>query len=229
MANRKFTSQFLYQFEAMPVLLSCNFIVDAANGNGLGLRSLKGEGIHAVYMHTSSTPAAGSPNPAAGLIMVQLSNPYARYLGGFSGQVMPLTGSALTTPVAHVANVITALGTTTLAQWQASGLPLGVTPAIGVGFIPATAVAIAGGGAVQLAATGASNIDHIEVVGDPSLGVAAPATKLGSTPNNAIGSTVGGIILLQCEKADALTAPADGTVISLSFYLSNSSVTVKGQ
>src|ERR1700677_2888352 len=60
MANRNFSSNKLYQFESYPVLLSCNFIVDSANGNGLGLRSLKGPGIQAVYMNSASAPA-GSP------------------------------------------------------------------------------------------------------------------------------------------------------------------------
>lgn len=84
-----------YSFLNRPVLIDCNFIVDAANGNGLGLRSLKGSGVQAVYMHTSTTPAAGNPNPASGYALVQLSNNYNRYCGGFSGFVSPVTGSAL--------------------------------------------------------------------------------------------------------------------------------------
>ena len=45
----------LYSFGAQPVLVDCNFIVDATNGNGLGIRSLKGQGVRNVYMATSAS------------------------------------------------------------------------------------------------------------------------------------------------------------------------------
>src|SRR5580698_6062891 len=85
----------LYSFAAQPVLIDCNFVVDSTNGNGLGIRSVKGQGVANVYMNTSATPAAGNPNPAAGYALVQLSANYNRYLGGFSGLVSPVTGSPL--------------------------------------------------------------------------------------------------------------------------------------
>lgn len=90
----------LYSFGAQPVLIDCNFIVDATNGNGLGIRSLKGQGVENVFMHTSSTPGRGpngylNPNPASGYALIQLSSNYNRYLGGFSGFVSPVTGAAI--------------------------------------------------------------------------------------------------------------------------------------
>lgn len=85
----------LYSFGSQPVLIDCSFIVDATNGNGLGIRSLKGQGVKSVHMHTSSTPAPGSSNPAAGYAVIHLSNNYNRYLGGFNGFASPTTGSAL--------------------------------------------------------------------------------------------------------------------------------------
>jgi len=217
MANRRFDSQFLYQFETMPVLLSCNFIVDSANGNGLGIRSLKGNGIQNVYMHTSSTPAAGSPNPESGVIMVQLQDNYNRYLGGFSGQVSPLSGSNITSTTAGDPYVITSLGTATAAQWTAAGVPAGITPAPGVAFVAIATGTIGGSATVQ--APSASGIDNIEVIGDPNTTLA----PIGAGQNN------GGIIIMQCLQDGVLQTPVDGTVISLSFYLSNSSVKVKGQ
>lgn len=54
MANRRFT-QFFNTLHTKPVLLDCNFIIDSANGNGLGLRGLKGPGIQAVYMNSTAT------------------------------------------------------------------------------------------------------------------------------------------------------------------------------
>lgn len=89
----------LYSFGAQPVLIDCNFIVDSTNGNGLGIRSLKGQGVKNVFMHTSATPGAHrgytNPNPAVGYALIQLTSNYNRYLGGFSGFASPTTGSTL--------------------------------------------------------------------------------------------------------------------------------------
>lgn len=90
----------LYSFGAQPVLIDCNFVVDSTNGNGLGIRSLKGQGVENVFMHTSATPGKGpngylNPNPAVGCALIQLSSNYNRYLGGFSGFVSPVTGGAI--------------------------------------------------------------------------------------------------------------------------------------
>lgn len=212
MANRRFT-QFFYTLHNRPTLLDCSFVVDSTNGNGLGIRSLKGAGINAVYMHTSATPAAGSPNPASGVIYVKLSDNYNRYLGGFSGAVSPLTGSNLTSGLTvGVPYVITSLGSTTAAQWVTAGLPLGTEAAVGAAFI-AAATSIAGGGAVK--AVGVSGIDHIEVVGDSNLTINSKAGIIA-------GQTSGSYLVLQCLLNGTLTAPTNGSVIGLSFYLNNS-------
>jgi hypothetical protein len=85
-----------YSFLNRPVTIDCNFIVDSTNGNGLGIRSLKGAGVQAVYMNTSAPLAgSGNPNPAAGYALIQLSNNYNRYSGGFAGLVAPTTGNDL--------------------------------------------------------------------------------------------------------------------------------------
>jgi len=90
----------IFSFAAQPVLIDCNFIVDSTNGNGLGIRSLKGQGVKNVFMHTSATPGPGvggmvNPNPAAGYAWIQLRSGYQRYLGGFSGFASPTSGSAI--------------------------------------------------------------------------------------------------------------------------------------
>lgn len=224
-----FPNNKLYQYEAKPVLLSCNFVVDSTNGNGLGIRSLKGAGIANIFMHTTSTPGRGTglalnPNPAAGVIVVQLQNNYNRYLSGFSGQVSPVSGSPLTSTTAHTAYVIVSLGTATLAQWQAAGLPVGMTPAVGAAFVAIATGTIGGSAAVEVASV--SGIQLIEVVGDPN-----------QTMNNSnIYQNGGGQMVLQCLGATNSStttliakAPADGSVVSLNFYLSNSSVAVSGQ
>lgn len=54
MANRRY-NQFYNTLHKYPVQLDCNFIVDSTNGNGLGIRSLKGAGIEDVFMHTTAS------------------------------------------------------------------------------------------------------------------------------------------------------------------------------
>lgn len=215
-----------YAPHVMPVLLDCNFIVDSTNGNGFGVRALKGQGIDAVFMATSATPGRTrlgylNPNPQAGVILVKLSNNYNRYFSGTAGFVAPLSGTPLTSVTAGTAYVIVALGTATQAQWVTLGLPPGITPALGCAFIAITSASIPGSGAVEVPATAGSNIDHIEPVGDPN--TTLMPTPLGASPN------IGGWLVLNCIKANALTAPAAGTSIGLTFYLSQSSVMVKGE
>ena len=86
-----------YDFLNKPVKIDCNFIVDSTNGNGLGIRSLKGAGLKNVFMNTSATPLSNrgylNPNPAAGYALIQLDNNYSKYVGGFGGMIAPTTGS----------------------------------------------------------------------------------------------------------------------------------------
>jgi hypothetical protein len=226
MANRSFTRSF-YTLEEYPVIISCNFIVDSTNGNGLGLRSLKGPGVKAVYMHTSATPASGSPNPASGTIVVQLQDNYNRLLSGFDARVSALSG----TPVAILASgaalvvgnpyVITSIGTSTAADFHAIGVPKGVTPAVGVAFIASATGSGVGSGSVQAPAATGSGVASIETVGDSNLAIA---------PLKLLNQGFGAQIILQCrDYAGAIVAPAAGSVISLALYLSNGSNTVSGE
>jgi hypothetical protein len=204
-----------------PILLDCNFIVDSTNGNGLGIRSLKGPGIEAVYMNTSATPAAGNPNPAPGYIYVKLQDLYSRSYGGISGAVSPSTGAPISISGAGVLTVgvpyiIAAVGTSTKANWQAVGLPEGIEPAVGVPFI--ASVTGGGTGTGTVVASGVSGVTHIEGVGNSSLTVTA-----GYAIFKVVGPTDASTTTMIAK------APANGTVISLKFYLSNSSVTNQGE
>lgn len=218
MANRNWASGGkIYMMEVKPVLLTCNFIVDSTNGNGLGIRSLKGAAIENVWMHTSSTPLSGNPNPEAGIIVVQMQDNYNRYLAGFTGQVSPL-GASVTSTTASDPAVVTSLGSSTTAQWLAVGFPRQyltgplLLPTVGAAFIPTSSGTI--GGSATVAPPTVSGIDHIEVIGDPNQTISS------SSPQNQ-----GMQIVMQCLAAGSLTAPANGTVIGLSFLLSDSSVT----
>lgn len=276
MAN-SYLKQFFYTKHVQPILIDCSFIVDSTNGNGLGIRSLKGGGVSNVFMNTSAAftgtshtstlvdgiasgtstlavgmpvqgsgipalttiasivssssitlsaatsssttgsityQAVGNPNPAAGEIVVQLTDNYTQYFGGFSGFVSPLNGSSSTSTTANVINVIVSLGTATLAQWQAVGLPIGIAPAVGVAFVANGSSLIGGSGAVQLRATAGAGIDHIEVVGDPNMTMVNTSIR-----NPSVALAAGAYLYLACFKNTALTAPAASTVVGLSFYL----------
>ena len=214
----------VYTNIAKQIDVNLNFIVDSTNGNGLGIRSLKSNGyVQSVFMHTTSTPAAGSPNPIAGYAVITFTNNFNVYLGGYEGSVAPLASSALTSVVASEPFVITSLGTTTLAQWQAAGLPHGLIPAVGQSFIAIASAAIGGTGTVG--APGVPTIIETSVVGDPNASIA----------NHNIAANGGAEIIVQFLAATsssvttlAPAAPADGSVIGLMFRFDGSSVSVDG-
>lgn len=172
-------------------------------------------------MHTSATPAAGNPNPPAGYIYLQFTDAYFRYFGGFSGQVSPVSGTPLTATVNHSVYTIVSLGTATLAQWQAVGLPKGITPVVGASFIATATATIGGSAAVEAPAATGSGIDHIEAIGD--------ANQTTHTSGYSNGVRNPPYLILACFNQNAITAPANGTAISLASYLSNSSNEVDGE
>lgn len=224
MSNTYF-SQFLYSKHAKIVWLETKFTVTPTNGTGVTLSpgaTQMSPGISNVYMHTSTTPSGGNPNPAAGEIVIQLTDSYRTYYSGTSSFISPLVGSPSTSTTANVINVITALGTATLAQWLAVGLPIGITPTIGVSFIASASSAIGGAATVDLRAVAGAGIDHCEVVGTA---FQANLTN-GSIRNPSVAAAAGGYIYLACFKNTVLTAPTTSTVISLGFLLGDSSARV---
>jgi hypothetical protein len=230
MSNRNYANgRAFYAMHVKPVLIDCNFIVDSSNGNGLGIRSLKGPMVNNVFMHTSATPGSNNgmtnPNPSTGIIVVQLQDNFNRYYGGFSGQIMGV-GSPTATIVAGNPYVITVLGTTTAAQWQAAGVPASMMtnnglPNIGLSFIAAESATIPGSPSVNPPV--ASGIDHIEIIGDPNQSIAPNPALAAYAPNQ------GAQLIMQCQFEGVATAPANGTVIGLAFYLSDSSIQVQGE
>lgn len=211
-----------------PIDVNLNFIVDSANGNGLGIRSLKSNGyVEYVFMHTSSTPGvvAGktNPNPAAGYALVKFKNNFNYYLGGFSGQIAVLASTNLTSTTNHSSYVITSLGSTTLAQWLAAGVLPGFTPAVGMAFVAIATGAIGGTGTVG--APGVLSATTVSVVGDPNT----------SLNNSSIAPNAGATILIQFSAATnsstttlVAASPADGAVVGMCFRFDGSSMTVDG-
>ena len=220
-----------------PILVDCNFVVASADTGGLGITNLKGQGIKNVFMHTSQTPGKGpngllNPNPQSGVIMVQFADNYQRFYSMYSSLQVPLSGTPLNVDASDAAltagdvYVIQSLGTSTAADWLALGVPPGVTPAVGVSFVALVTGAGTGTGTVEAPAAAGAGIFSIAMVGNSNLSIGP--IPVGGSPN------VGGFVNLACYKdsaADApvLAAPADGTLISLSFYMNQSNVVVAGE
>lgn len=201
MANRNFASGGkIYSMHVMPVLLDCNVAIGASGAPG----TLKGPGI------------ASITRLSAGIYQVQLQDNYNRYYFGAASFVSPVSG----TPVADgsfstgTVYVITSLGTT---NWAAAGLPANIAPAVGAVFKAANA---GGAGSGTAETSSHSGIFSTEAIGDTN-------TMLSLFPTTPL---LGGLVTFQTLNASgAATDPASGSVMALTFYLSNSSIQVQGE
>lgn len=174
--------------------------------------------------HTSETityqgynGGIANPNPAAGYALIQMKQNFNIYLGGFTGFVSPTTGSTLTSITLGTPYIITSLGTTTLAQWNLAGLPLGLTPTVGQSFIAGETGAIGGTGTVKV--QGVSGIVTVEVVGDPNQSIS----------NSSIAANGGAWLLVQFLAATSTTvttliptAPAANSTGGLFIFMDQS-------
>lgn len=172
-----------------------NLMFTVTPTNGLGVTSVKSNGyVRNVFMHTSTTPSSNdgytNPNPANGFALIQFTNNFNYYLNGFAQFQSPTTGSikidnsALTAGQAYV---ISTLGNATTAQWQAVGLPQGVTPAVGVSFIATSVGAGSNTLTSRVSTPTTSGILGVEVVGNPGTMVSS----------SSIGTNGGAWLLLQ--------------------------------
>ena len=166
---------------------------------------------------------AGNPNPIAGTVGIKFKSNYARYINGYSNFITPVTSPTTTSLTTGHAYVITVLGNTTLNQWQAAGFPPGFTPAVGAGFICTSTASIGGTGKVGL--PGILVEGPIAVVGDPNL----------MLQNSAIGANAGAYLTFQffaptntTTTTLVQTAPADGSIVAMTFKFDVSSVNIDG-
>lgn len=127
----------LYSFGAQPVLIDCNFIVDSTNGNGRGIRSLKGQGVQQVFMHTS---AAFTGTSHTSTLIDGISGGTASLVVG-----MPVQGSGIAagTTIASIVDsgsirlsAATSSSTTGSITYQAVGSP---NPAAGLAWVQLSA------------------------------------------------------------------------------------------
>jgi hypothetical protein len=162
----------------------------------------------------------GNPNPAVGFLEVIFKNNFNVYIGGFSGFVSPLSGTPIgiagTSLVIGQAYVIVSVGTSTLADWQAVGLPIGFVPTVGQSFIAIKTGNGAGTGAVEVPLV--AGVDSMQIIGDPNQMIA----------NSSIASNNGAYVLLQFLEAGALATPTNNTVVGMTFKFDRSSVTIDG-
>ncbi len=203
MANRNFPSNKLYTPQVMPVLLNAQITIGASGA-----------------VASSSAPYISSiTRLAAGKYRIKLDDNYNGFLNAMASIVAPSTGSAVASGslVTGTAYRITVVGTT---NWQTAGLPEGLTPAVGMSFV-ATATSAGTGTATAI---GASNILSIQLMDDGDN--LAPSQSVSQTSK---GGYISFITLAATAADNVALIPADptsGTIISLSIYLSNSSVVV---
>lgn len=201
MANARF-NQFMYTKHGKPVRIDVQIPIGATGAVGT---LVGGSGISSVT------------RLAAGTYKIKFVDNYNRYLGMNYDIWAPGSGSDVAATALNPTSVyaITALGTTTTANWVTAGLPVGITPAVGAVFLCAATSSGTGTGQVVLA-TG-SGLNHIEVMGDPNKTLFPVGTQ-------------GGYIVIVCYAATnsstttlAVTDPANGSKLSLEIYLSDSS------
>lgn len=221
-----------YAYASKPVFIDAQFTVAATDTGGLGITGLTGQGVNTVFMYTSATAAAGpngvvnplSATASKGYIWIQLANNYKHLIGCEARIVSPTTGSEVAIDASDALltagqpYIITTLGTSTTANWQTVGLPLGLIPTVGQSFVAIATGAGTGTGKVK--AVGKSTISTVEIVGT------TPQNNLYPTPTAGISPNVGGWIMLQCLAATASgtttlipTVPTDGSQVYLSLVM----------
>lgn len=233
MSNTNYPNSRVYTGQYFPVMIDFNFQVASTDTKGMGITNLTGAYVRHVYMATTATPAVGNPNPAAGLIAVQLTSNFNRFLDYTIFDNSPLTGSNLAVNGSSLAlgqnYVISVLGTSTLADWQAVGLPAGLTPTVGQSFIALASGHGSGSGQVQLNSSGGSGIIKYDMLGVSSTS-SAPISNIYMVSVQgswlyfrALGATNSSTTTLIAK------APADGTLVYVKVLMSNSSLTINGQ
>jgi hypothetical protein len=200
-----------------PVLLDCNFTIDSTTA--LGVTGLVGPGIASVQ-----AKGTASNSPENGFIEVFLGDPYYKLYGVQAFFQAPNSGStAINALVANRIYVIASLGTSTTANWVTAGLPVGVTPAVGVAFQATGSTASLGTGTCSVSTV--STCSGVELVGSANLSL-APIGVGAASPYiylKCVGATSSSDTTLIAKQ------PANGTKVYLQIYLSNSSVVVQGE
>lgn len=188
--------------------IQAKFTVDPTNASGVSGATFSPQ-ISSIWMHTSTTPVAGSPNPVAGFMQINFAEGFLGFNAIMSAIQSPNSGTPILVTAGFTqgqAYTITVLGTTTASNWHSIGVPANVIPAVGVSFLAAAVTAGIGTGAVQVPTV--SNLIDMEIVGNPVL------------------TAAGGYVILQLLSATSTSnptpvvkAPTTGTIFNLSLSL----------
>lgn len=153
----------------MQIAIGASGAPTIASGNGYGVASIT--------------------RMAAGQYRLQVQDNYSKLLQFKASMQSPVTGGniAATALTPGLVYQITALGTTTQANWVTAGVPSGITAAVGVTFL--AAATSSGNGTAKL--LGSSGINSIELLGS-NINMLNNSPAGGSQPN------LGGYIDFQC-------------------------------
>lgn len=186
------------------------------------------------YIAVPVAYATGAANTAVGTAVtnavaaVNGGNSFTTSLSTATTTVTSVLASTIPLPLAPNAQTsgftISAVTFTGLAaDWQHVGLTPGFTPTVGQTFIATATGGALGTGTVI--ASGVSGVVSVEVLGDPNQSIA----------NASISSNGGAIMVIQflgATNSSTTTlipkAPANGSVVGMSFFYDGSSVTVDG-
>lgn len=156
---------------------------------------------------------------ATGLYKIKLVDNYVSYTGGDFHMLSGITGSPVTAGsfVTGTLYQITALGSTTQAQWVTAGLDADYTAAVGVPFVAAAAGA-GTGTATALASSGIANIE-----------VAQSASGMITNLNPVLGRGSSIIISTYGATSSSVTtlipaSPASGSMMGFNLWFSDSTV-----
>lgn len=205
MANRNFPASRVYGFSVMPVRLVTKASIGSTGAVTIGQTT---GGIKSIT------------RLAVGTYRLQLDDNYAAFISAKFTIKAPVTGSNVAATALNPTTVyeITALGTTTQANWVTAGLPTGITAAVGQTFL--AAATSSGNGTAK--AIGVTGVQSFEMVGDSQL-------MLSNQPF--IQGSGGGYLTFQCigPTSSSVTTPipvdpASGSYLLIEVLMNNSSI-----
>lgn len=214
MANRAYFQMLASLVERLTYLQG-QFTVGASGA----VSAVKGSGIDNVVRTGTGTYEVKLSDSYNRLLMFQAES---REVAG-TPVLIDASDALLTVGAAYT---ITTVGDATLAQWHTVGVPVGVTPAVGVTFIAAATGAgtSATSAAAPVAGTSTSAAQVYNLMGDPNL------TVNSSVPGNAGAAKLAGYFVFVVRSGvGVVTDPPEGSVLLFDMMLRNSSIKGKGE
>jgi len=201
MSNRRF-NQFFLTPHAKPVMLNVDIPIGATG---------------AVGTLANNTGVTSVTRLTTGVYKIVFADNYNKLLAMDFSNWSTTSGSSvlIASLTPGVVYQITILGAATTAQWVTAGVPVGITPAVGVVF---KCAATSAGTSSACQTIAVSTIDGVEISGNPN-------TTLNSSPIGA-GYVVVSTLASTSSSVTTLipTDPASGSTVQLNFYFNDSSL-----